>query len=179
MQVISGKLRGLKLDSIKNTDIRPTKDRIKESLFDILRFKIKDKVFLDLFGGTGQIGIEAFSQGASKVVIVELDDDNFNTIKKNINKIKIDNEISLYHSDSIEFLDNSKTRFDIVFLDPPYQNTSLLEQSLKKIENLEHIPELLLVETLSSFSLHEETNNFHLQKKYNYGKISLYLYEKK
>lgn len=93
MQVISGNIRGLKLESAKNPDLRPTKDRIKKSLFDILRFKIQGKSFLDLFGGTGQIGIEAFSQGAGRIVIIEKDEKTASLINKNVSKIKNQNNI--------------------------------------------------------------------------------------
>lgn len=179
MQVISGSLRGLKLDSIKNPDVRPTKDRIKKSLFDILRFRIKDKIFLELFGGTGQIGIEAFSQGANKVIIVESDKENSDIIKKNISKIKSDNEIYFYNTDAVSFLDDSSIKCDIVFLDPPYKDLELLEKTFKKIEHLDSIPEIIIVETLSSQVMPEETEKFNLQKTHKYGKISLNLYERK
>ncbi len=179
MQVISGNFRGLKLDSIKNPDVRPTKDRIKKSLFDILRFRIKDKIFLDIFGGTGQIGIEAFSQGANKVIIVESNKDNSDIIKKNISKIKSNHEIYFYNTDALSFLDNSSIKCDIAFLDPPYKDTNLLNETFKKIENLEFIPEIIIVETLSSQFMPEETEKFNLQKIHKYGKISLNLYERK
>ena len=97
MQVISGIIKGLKLESDKNPDLRPTKDRIKKSLFDVLRFKIKGKTFLDLFGGTGQVGIEAFSQGAKEVAIVESEKKNASLIKKNVGRIKIPHNIKIYN----------------------------------------------------------------------------------
>lgn len=179
MQVISGNLKGLKLDSIKNPDVRPTKDRIKKSLFDILRFRIKDKIFLELFGGTGQIGIEAFSQGASKVIIVESDKDNSNIIEKNIGKIKSDNKIYLYNTDALSFLNDSSIKCDIVFLDPPYKDLDLLDKTFKKIERLDFTPEIIIVETLSLQVMPEETGKFNLRKVHKYGKISLNLYERK
>ena len=98
MNVNSGKFRGLKLESCKNPDLRPTKDRIKKSIFDVLRFKIKDKVFADLFGGTGQIGIEAYSQGARKVIISEQDFNNSKIIERNLSKIKSEHNIKLINS---------------------------------------------------------------------------------
>lgn len=179
MNVISGSVRGLKLDSVKNPDLRPTKDRIKKSLFDILRFELKDKNFLDLFGGTGQIGIEAFSQGAGKVVIVELDENNVSLIKKNISKIRIPNNITLVREDAVKFLDNYNYNFDIIFLDPPYKHTNLLENVLNKISNLKYLPKIVAIETLTSLEIPIDSNIFSLRKKYKYGRISLSLYELK
>ena len=179
MNVISGSVRGLKLDSVKNPDLRPTKDRIKKSLFDILRFELKDKNFLDLFGGTGQIGIEAFSQGAGKVVIVELDENNVSLIKKNISKIRISNNITLVKEDAVKFLGNYNYNFDIIFLDPPYKHTDLLKNVLSKISKLTYLPKIIAVETLTSLEIPIDSNIFSLRKKYKYGRISLSLYELK
>ena len=95
IQVISGKFKGLKLDSSKNEGLRPTKDRVKESVFDILQFEIIDKNFFDAFGGTGQMGIEAFSRGAKEVTIVERDKEAANLVKKNISKLKTHKNLNL------------------------------------------------------------------------------------
>lgn len=178
MQVISGNIRGLKLNSAKNPDLRPTKDRIKKSLFDIIRMQIQGKTFLDLFGGTGQIGIEAFSQGAKSVTIIELERENFKIIKENIKKIKVPHNITAYNQESVDFLKNSTEQYDIIFLDPPYKNTELLTKSLKEILNLKHLPDILAIETLSLQQISIDEEKFYLRKKYRYGKISLYLYEK-
>ena len=107
IQVISGKFKGLKLDSSKNEGLRPTKDRVKESVFDILQFEIVNKNFFDAFGGTGQIGIEALSRGAGEVIIVERDKEAANLIKKNISKIKDNKNLNFIKSDTIEFLKNN------------------------------------------------------------------------
>ena len=178
MQVIGGSIKGLKLDSIKTEDIRPSKDRIKKSIFDILRFQIQDTVFLDLFGGTGQIGIEAFSQGAKEVLIVEPNKFNAYIIKKNIQKIKIPHNIKLFVQSASDFLTQNNPKFDIAFLDPPYKNISLLNDSIEKISNLSNLPNFVIVETLSSTDNFIKIQKFYLRKKYHYGKISLILYEK-
>ena len=178
MQVIGGSIKGLKLDSIKTEDIRPSKDRIKKSIFDILRFQIKDTVFLDLFGGTGQIGIEAFSQGAKEVLIVEPNKYNASIIKKNIQKIKIPHNIKLFVQSASDFLTQNNPKFDIAFLDPPYKDIPLLNDSIEKISNLSNLPNFVIVETLSSTDNLIKIQKFYLRKKYHYGKISLILYEK-
>lgn len=178
MQVISGNIRGLKLESAKNPDLRPTKDRIKKSLFDILRFQIQGKTFLDLFGGTGQIGIEAFSQGAGRIVIIEKDEKTATLIKKNVNKIKNQNNIEVYCQDAVKYLENEDLKFDIIFLDPPYKNTELLNSCLERIMNLKYLPEVIAIENLTSKEIDINNEKFYLRKKYHYGKISLNLYEK-
>lgn len=178
MQVISGNIRGLKLESAKNPDLRPTKDRIKKSLFDILRFQIQGKTFLDLFGGTGQIGIEAFSQGAGRIVIIEKDEKTASLIKKNVNKIKNQNNIEVYCQDAVTYLENKDLKFDIIFLDPPYKNTELLNSCLERIMNLKYLPEVIAIENLTSKEIDINNEKFYLRKKYHYGKISLNLYEK-
>ena len=178
MQVISGNIRGLKLESAKNPDLRPTKDRIKKSLFDILRFQIQGKTFLDLFGGTGQIGIEAFSQGAGRIVIIEKDEKTASLIKKNVSKIKNQNNIEVYCQDAVKYLENEDLKFDIIFLDPPYQSVELLNNCLERIMNLKCLPEIIAIENLTSKEIDINNEKFYLRKKYHYGKISLNLYEK-
>ena len=140
--------------------------------------QIQGKTFLDLFGGTGQIGIEAFSQGAKSVTIIELERENFKIIKENIKKIKVPHNITAYNQESVDFLKNSTEQYDIIFLDPPYKNTELLTKSLKEILNLKHLPDILAIETLSLQQISIDEEKFYLRKKYRYGKISLYLYEK-
>ncbi len=179
IKVISGNIHGLKLESAKNEDLRPTKDRVKESLFDILRFDIADKTFLDLFGGTGQIGIEAFSHGAKKVIIVEMQKNSFSMIKRNISKIKNSHNIELFRADALEFLKNSQLNIDIAFLDPPYNNVDLLEKSLELTAQLISENGIIITETLSLQNVQNKIKDFSLQKRYKYGNISLNLYKKR
>ncbi len=118
MRVISGKFRGKKLKSFEGQDIRPTSDRAKESIFNIINAKVNDCVFLDLFCGTGSIGIEAISRGAKKVVFTDVDirsvkltNENLKGVKEQITALKISAE---------DYLSTTKEKFDIIFLDPPY-----------------------------------------------------------
>lgn len=184
MNVISGKIKGLMLESGKDSELRPTKDRIKKSIFDILRFKIKDKIFVDLFGGTGQIGIEAYSQGAQKVIISEYNFNNIKIIQKNLNKIKSENSIKLIKSDVIDLFKNNLKELesaDIFFLDPPYNNMNLLNQVLDLILNLNKLPEIIIIENLKENYdkiVFDKIEKMYLQKIYNYGKIIVNLCEK-
>ena len=121
MRVISGKARGMKLDTLEGVETRPTSDRVKESLFSSIQFEIRNSKVLDLFSGSGSLGIEASSRGAEEVVLVEQNQKCRVSILKNIEKTKLTN-IKLYIKDSFDFLTETNERFDIIFLDPPYNN---------------------------------------------------------
>lgn len=176
INVVSGIIKGLKLDSDKSEALRPTKERIKKSIFDILGSEILDKTFLDLFGGTGQVGIEAFSWGARKVIIVESQRQHFNMIKKNVSKIKIDHNIEAINSDALNFLKNNKEPIDIAFLDPPYSDPKLLEDALSMLSKSMNKSGIVITETLSSQKTQNTIKNFSLKKQYKYGKIVLNFY---
>lgn len=178
IQVISGQFRGLKLDSSKNEGLRPTKDRVKESVFDILQFEIVGKNFFDAFGGTGQMGIEALSRGAKEVTIVERNKEAANLIKKNISKIKARQNLNFVKADTIEFLKNSNISIDIAFLDPPYHEEKLLYETFKLVIPKTNSDAIIITETLSAHTAQNNVENFYLQKKYKYGNISLNLYKK-
>ena len=133
MRVISGIAKGRKLVSFKGSDIRPTSDRAKESLFNILKEKIACSSFLDLFAGSGAIGIEALSRGAENMVFVENRVTSIALIKKNLEKCGFSKSpgqhIKIIHKDVLIYLKTAKKKFDIIFIDPPYQ-TNLAEKSL-------------------------------------------------
>lgn len=123
MRVIAGKCRRLLLETIKGNDTRPTTDRIKETLFNIINDDLYDCRFLDLFAGSGQIGIEALSRGAKHATFVDNNKKAIECINNNIIKCKLENESTIicdnYFSALKRFKDNS---FDIIFIDPPYGN---------------------------------------------------------
>lgn len=139
MRVISGSARGLKLKSPEGLNTRPTADRIKESLFNIISPYIYDCSFLDLFSGSGSIGIEALSRGAKDATFVDFNKDSINIIKQNISLSKLEQKSTVYNLDvlnAIDTLSKKTQKFDIIFLDPPY-NKGLLLPTLKKIEQLD------------------------------------------
>lgn len=176
MRVISGQYKGLKLEDNHPTNIRPTTDKVKESLFNILQFEIQNKTFLDLFGGTGQIGIEAASRGARKVVIVDDNVGSINLINKNLYKIRNNNVISVIKSSSDSFLESSTDKFDIAFLDPPYSDTDLLNRSLLKIRSSMQKNSILAIESMKNTEFQNYFDDFVLQNRYIYGKIALHIY---
>ena len=136
MRVISGSARGLKLKTLEGLNTRPTADRIKESLFNIIAPNLYDCTFLDLFSGSGAIGIEALSRGAKEACFVDFNKDSINIIEQNINLARVKEKATVYNLDvldAINKLSNNKKQFDIIFLDPPY-NKDLILPALKKIE---------------------------------------------
>lgn len=120
MRIIAGIYKGRKLIEFKGTDVRPTSDMARESLFNILRGKVEDAVFLDAFSGTGAVGIEALSRGAKKVYFNDLSKESIKIIKQNLNKLgEIDN-VEVSSGDGVALMERNQKAFDIIFLDPPY-----------------------------------------------------------
>lgn len=118
MRIIAGKHRGRTLKEFKGRDIRPTSDRAKEALFNIIQFDVAGSSFLDLFSGTGGIGLEAISRGAEKVVFADNSKDSIKLLKENLAYLKEKAEI--YEGDALSYVLTTKETFDLVFLDPPY-----------------------------------------------------------
>ena len=132
MRIITGKAKGKRLDTLDGLDTRPTSERTKEAVFSMLQFDIEGRRVLDLFAGSGQMGLEALSRGAAQVYLVDRGRAAYDVIKKNIIKSGlIDGAVALCE-DSISFLKRQRgdIRFDIVFLDPPYAST-LIDEALK------------------------------------------------
>ena len=133
MRVISGKYKGKNLIGFDINGTRPTMDRVKESLFGIIQNKIKDSVVLDLFAGSGSLGIEALSNGAIEVYFIDNNIELINIIKKNTSSMN--DKIHIMKSDyksALELFKNSNIKFDIIFLDPPYK-LKLINDCLEKI----------------------------------------------
>ena len=151
MRVISGKSRGKKLLSVEGNDTRPTSDRVKEALFNIIQFKVQDAVVLDLFAGTGALGIEALSRGAKEAIFCDKVPDAIKVIKKNItntNNLDKSTIVNKDYKDVLETLSKQNKKIDIVFLDPPYK-TNLAIDSLQKIimSNLLTEDGIIIIET--------------------------------
>ena len=122
MRIIAGKAKGTKLYTLEGENTRPTLDRVKESLFNIIQNEIQDCIFLDLFSGSGAIGLEAVSRGAKKAILCDKSKEACMIIKKNIEKTHVLENIELYQADFKEVLKNKiHEKLDIVFLDPPYK----------------------------------------------------------
>lgn len=149
MRIISGKARGTKLYTLEGLTTRPTLDRVKESIFNIIQSKIQDSTVLDLFAGSGAIGLEMISRGASKAILCDKSKDAIEIIEKNIEKTHMKDKVELYNLDFENCIDKVKTiKFDIIYLDPPY-NTNYISKALNKIVDLDIVKQegLIIVET--------------------------------
>lgn len=124
MRVVGGKYRHRNLEFISNNLIRPTKDRVKEAFFSAINNELNDKTVLDLFAGSGALGIEALSRGAKFCYFVDSKEESITLIKKNVNNLKIENAeiIKKDYQDALEYFKNKNIKLDIVILDPPYVN---------------------------------------------------------
>ncbi len=126
MKIISGKLKGRKIEGFDLDGTRPTMDRVKESLFAIIQDKIINSSCLDLFAGSGNLGIEAISQGANKVYFVDYNIKAIQTIKKNIKLLQIEEATNVIHKDfKVALSELYPLKFDIIFLDPPYHTKNI------------------------------------------------------
>ncbi|MBR5314276.1 MAG: 16S rRNA (guanine(966)-N(2))-methyltransferase RsmD [Clostridia bacterium] len=122
MRIITGKARGVKLETLEGLETRPTAERVKESIFNMLQFEIENRKVLDLFAGSGQLGLEALSRGALSCTFVEKNLAGMDIVKKNAKKTKLVESCKILNVDYKEYLRGARNRekFDIVFLDPPY-----------------------------------------------------------
>lgn len=133
MRVISGVARGTKISSIESLDTRPTLDRVKESLFNIIQNDLKGKVVLDLFAGSGALGIEALSRGAKRAYFCDINKEAIKIIKENLEKTRLIEKSVIYNEDYIIAIKKIKEPLSIVFLDPPYK----LDLAVKSIKELQ------------------------------------------
>jgi 16S rRNA (guanine(966)-N(2))-methyltransferase RsmD len=181
MRVISGIYRGRRIISPKGENIRPTSDRVKENLFNIIATHIEGSVCLDLFGGTGALGIEAVSRGAKITYIVDNDKNSFKNIQLNSRDIVSIVPILSDYSLALKNFAHKNMKFDIIFIDPPYE-TRLGELAISKIEELGLLSEegIIVWENLSRL---EKSKKFKTQLEIyderKYGEVSLTFLKRK
>ena len=172
MKIISGKYKGKKLKGYEAFNIRPTMDRVKESVFAMIQEYIKNSIVLDLYAGTGNLGIEAMSNGSKEAYFVDNNKNSIDIIKSNIKSLNVDNTIIINDSakNALNTFIKEKKVFDIIFLDPPY-NTNLLDESLIIINdniNLLSSTSLIICETEKQID-YTKYNNFYVYKTRQYG----------
>lgn len=179
MRVITGKARGVQLKTPDGVLTRPTTDRVKEALFSIINFDIPGAAVLDLFGGTGQLGIEALSRGAKSAVFVDAREDACKLIRENLRRTKLEKEGRVARSDYLTYLERCKETFDIIFLDPPYAEV-FLENALKRITEIDILQSngIIVTERPLEKSLPWEFDGYIRSKDYKYGKTLLTIYRK-
>ena len=176
MRVITGSARGRRLREPEGKDIRPTTDQVKEAMFNIVQFDVEGRRVLDLFGGTGQLGIEAASRAAGEVVIVDSDSRAVKLIRENAVYCKLD--IKVVQGDALSYLSRGGS-FDLVLIDPPYDST-LAKEALKILTEFDILTEggILICETRSETVLPELGGAYVKGREYRYGKVKLTVYTK-
>ena len=180
MRVIAGKAKGIQLNTPQGMLTRPTTDRVKEALFSIIQFELPGARVLDLFGGTGQLGIEALSRGASKAVFVDARREACQLIGANLKKTHLESEAFVVQSDYLEYLNRCKKTFQIILLDPPYAEV-FLENAIKRITEIDILQSggIIVAERPLGKELPWEFEGYTRSKDYKYGKIILTLYRKR
>lgn len=179
MRVITGKARGVVLKTPEGMQTRPTTDRVKEALFSIIQFDIPGCRVLDLFGGTGQLGIEALSRGAKSAVFVDASDTACKLIKENLRRTKLENDAKVVRSDYLEYLRRCNETFDVIFLDPPYAEV-FLENSLNCITEIDILQTngIIVTERPLEKELSWDIPGYTRSKDYKYGNTLITLYRK-
>lgn len=182
LRVISGERKGHKLIAPKGRDVRPTEDRIKENLFNILSPLKPEAIVLDLFGGSGAIGIEFISRGASKAYIVDISPFSIETIKENLVKTRLIDRSVIINKDApraLSYLKSLNTKLDYIYLDPPFHDHELLFNVLDLIMGLDLLRQdgKLIIEHDTDFMLKDEIGNLEVYDKRKYGSKTLSFYK--
>ena len=177
MRIITGTARGRKLVAPEGRDVRPTPERVKEGIFSALQFDIEGRRVLDLFAGSGQLGLEALSRGAEGCTFVDASEESLNLVRKNIESTDLSEKAKVVRSDYAAFAAASRDTFDIVFLDPPY-SAGLLMPAVKAVLPLMSDYGVIVCEHPPEVKLDEETGGFKIAKAYRYGKVLVTVYRK-
>lgn len=185
MRIITGSAKGIRLNAPRGLETRPTTDRVKESVFNILGDIVVDAQVLDIFAGTGNLGLEALSRGATAAVFIDSSIESIKIIKENAKRTKLIEQTEVYRNDVIRalerFVETSRS-FDLIFCDPPY-NKGLVEIVLEKIENNSILnPQgILVIEHSKHEKITDQWSNLQLRRVEQYGEtlISFLLYNTK
>lgn len=148
MRIIGGLARGTKLYTLEGLNTRPTLDKVREAIFNILQNKISDTVVLDLFAGSGAVGLESISRGAKRVILCDKNKQAIQIINKNAQKMRVGDKVQILCIDYEKFLNNTQEKFDFIYIDPPY-NTDYISNSIKLINDRNLLAEdgIIIAET--------------------------------
>lgn len=176
MRVITGTARGRRLKTPENYDIRPTTDNVKESVFNIIQFDIEGRRVLDLFAGTGQLGIECLSRGAAEAVFIDENTAAVKIVKENLKTCGF--TAAVLQQDALSYLRHCG-RFDLVFVDPPY-DSGLYESVLETINSVDILSDggIILCESRREKTLPDMRVPYRKKKEHNYGRVKLTVYIK-
>ncbi len=179
MRIISGLKRGLKLKSLEGSDTRPTLDNVKEAIFSMLFDKVRDAKVLDLFAGSGALGLEALSRGAKMAVFVDANPKACQVVKANIEIARMQDESAVVKTDAKEYLAGAKKRgekFDLIFLDPPYA-LGLLDEVLNLIDEYGILEKDGLIVCEFDSGTQIDIKSFNLIKDKKYGRVCVNILE--
>ncbi len=175
MRVITGIARGCRLETLAGESTRPTTDKVKEGLFSAIQFDIEGRRILDLYAGSGQLGIEALSRGASGCVFVDRNPEAVAVIKRNLQKCGLSSNTQVVATDALSFLERPKDAFDLVFMDPPY-SAGLLLPTLEKATKWVNDGGILICESDDETVLPDKVDRFTLDRVRRYGRIQVWIY---
>ena len=180
MRVITGTARGKRLKELPGLDTRPTTDRVKEGLFNVIQFDIEGRRVLDLFAGTGQLGIECLSRGAAFCDFVDSAPAAVKIVRENLAATALTERSAVHQRDFTAFLQSLRgQKYDLIFLDPPYAQTSL-ERALEIIADIDIVSGngIIVCESALDKTLPELSAPYEKGKDYRYGKIKVTLYRR-
>ena len=179
MRIITGTAKGARLETLEGDATRPTAERTKQAIFNMLQFDIEGRKVLDLFAGTGQLGIECLSRGAESAVFVDRRKDAVALIKENLKTTELSHKAKVVSGDSMEYLKGVREKFDIIFLDPPYAE-ELLETAIAHIARFDILAPhgIMAAEHPVGKDLPALAPPYRVQRTYRYGKIALTLYRR-
>ncbi len=175
MRVITGSAKGRRLTTAEGEDIRPTSDKVKGAVFNSIQFDIEGRKVLDLFAGSGQLGIEALSRGAEKAVFVDLSRNAVKIINGNLEHCRLTDKAAVFNGDAVSYLKTTREKFDIIFIDPPYKKM-LVSQSLPLATKIVNEGGIIVCETGLDEKIPDNIGQFSAVKTGKYSKTKLTIY---
>ena len=177
MKIITGKYKNLRIETINKTSTRPMMSRVRESLFSSINVQLINKKVLDLFAGSGSLGIESLSRGAASCLFVELSKESLDILIKNLSKTEED--VNIFKGDAYRWVQNNEESFDIVFLDPPFgHDDSMVTELILKLTNTLNHEGLIILHRDNSSNIINIEEKLELIKKRKFGQSILHIYRK-
>lgn len=179
MRVITGTARGCVLKAPKGMETRPTLDQVKEAIFSVIQFEVEGRRVLDLFAGSGQMGIEALSRGAKSAVFVDAGKEAVKVVKENLEKTRLAERAQVFQANYLSYLKSCRQSFDLIFLDPPYAE-DFLENALKTISEIDILSEsgIIICERPSEKELLGDFPGLRRCRDYHYGRAAVTIFRK-
>lgn len=178
MRVITGSAKGRRLKTLPGLEVRPTIEGVKEAIFSIVQFEVEDAVVLDMFAGSGQLGIEALSRGAKKVCFVDNSAESIKIIRDNLKHTQLEANAVVSNMANNAFLRSTKEKFDIAILDPPY-NHKLIQKTMPQLVEKMSECGIIICEHERETDLPERFGDFAISKIYRHGRATLTAYRRK